>query len=288
MTSSIRWHLKKTARKVIALGHWAARRVWSADHVATAELRVLTYHRFGETFRDPFCVTSSDFAAQMAWLAEQGLAVSRADVDAFVHDGKALKPGSVLVTIDDGCRSVGTIALPILKRYRVPAVVFVSSGNVGRTISQRNQQGETPIEDYMDWSELHELTEFGIEIGSHAVTHRSLGRMPLSEAEKEIQNSRTELERGLGRPVTTFAYPYGTRADFNNAVAKAMKAAGYRLAFTSQHGAIRPNMDAMTLPRIKVEGGDESWLFPAVARGGLDAWRWIDRALWRIQASGRG
>ncbi len=288
MTSSIRWHLKKTARKGVALTHWATHRISNAWESSTSEVRVLTYHRFGEIFRDPFCVSPNDFAMQMAWLAEHGLAVSLADVEAFVHEGKSLKPGSVLVTIDDGCRSVGTIALPILKRYGVPAVVFVSSGNVGRTTSQRNQQGETPIEDYMDWRELHELADSGIEIGSHAVTHRSLARMPLTEAQKEIQNSRTELEQGLGRPITTFAYPYGTLADFNSDVAEAMKAAGYRLAFTSQHGAIRPGMDAMTMPRIKVEGGDESWLFPAVASGGLDAWRWIDRALWRIQASGRG
>ena len=288
MTSSIRWYLKKTARKSIALGHWATHRVRSAAAFSTPELRVLTYHRFGEIFRDPFCVAPKDFDTQMAWLAERGLAVSLADVEAFVYQGKVLKPGSVLVTIDDGCRSVETLALPILKRYRVPAVVFVSSGNIGRTTSQRNQQGETPIEDYMDWRELHQLIDAGLEIGSHAVTHRSLGRMPIGEAAEEIQVSRAELERGLGRPITSFAYPYGTLADFNSSIANAMKAGGYRLAFTSQHGAIRPDMDAMTLPRIKIEGGDESWLFPAVASGGLDAWRWVDRALWRIQASGRG
>jgi peptidoglycan/xylan/chitin deacetylase (PgdA/CDA1 family) len=288
MTSSIRWHLKKTARKSVALGHWATHRIKNTGESLASEVRVLTYHRFGQIFRDPFCVSSNDFAMQMAWLAEHGLAVSLADVEAFVHEGKAVKPGSVLVTIDDGFQSVGTIALPILKRYRIPALVFVSSGNVGRTTSQRNQQGETPIEDYMDWHELCQLVDAGLEIGSHAITHRSLGRMPIGEVEAEIQGSRAKLEQELGRPITAFAYPYGTLADFNDDVAMAIKSCGYRLAFTSQHGAIRQHMDAMTLPRIKVEGGEDPWLFPLMAQGGLDAWRWIDRALWRIQASGRG
>ena len=288
MTSSFRWHLKKTARKSVVLGHWATHRLANTVAPSASEVRVLTYHRFGQIFRDPFCVSPNDFAMQMAWLAENDLAVSLADVEAFVHEGKALKPGSVLVTIDDGFQSVGSLALPILKRYRIPAVVFVSSGNVGRKISQRNRQGETPIENYLDWPDLRQLVDAGIEIGSHAITHRSLGRMPISEAESEIKGSRTNLEQELGTPVTAFAYPYGTLADFNHDIAVAMKSCGYRLAFTSQHGAIRPHMNAMTLPRIKVEGGEDPWLFPLMARGGLDAWRWIDRALWRIQASGRG
>ena len=288
MTSSLRWQIKKTARKGMALCHWASHWVTTAGPQAKPSVRVLTYHRFGKVRRDPFCVAPNDFALQMAWLAERGLAVSLAEVEAFVHHGKQLKHGSVLVTIDDGCSSVGTHALPILKHYNIPSVVFVSSGNIGRKAIEPNQQGELPKEDYMAWSELHSLLDAGVVVGSHAVTHRSLGRMSIGEAEEEILGSRAALERELGKSVTSFAYPYGTRADFNNTVAAVLRRGGYRLAFTSQHGAIRPRMDAMLLPRIKVEGGEGSWLFPLMAQGGLDAWRWIDRALWRIQASGRG
>jgi peptidoglycan/xylan/chitin deacetylase (PgdA/CDA1 family) len=288
MTSSLRWQLKKTARKSMALGHWASNWVTTADADAKVLVRVLTYHRFGQVFRDPFCVSPDDFAVQMAWLAERNLAISLAEIEAFVLHGETLKHGSVLVTIDDGCSSVGTLALPILKRYGIPAVVFVSSGNIGRKADEPNQQGERPLEDYMAWPELHGLLDAGVAIGSHAVTHRSLARMSIAEAEDEILGSRAELERELGQPITSFAYPYGTLADFNDAVAAALRRGGYRLAFTSQHGAICPRMDAMLLPRIKVEGGEGNWLFPLLAQGGLDGWRWIDKALWRVQASGRG
>lgn len=288
MTSSLRWQIKKTARKSIALSHWAANRVKIVNPSVVPLVRVLTYHRFGEIPRDPFCVKPQDFAFQMAWLAERGLVVSLAQLEAFVHHGSQIKPGSVLVTIDDGCRSVGMHALPILKHYGIAAAVFVSSGNVGRKSSDLNQQGELPEEDYMSWRELHGLMDAGIDVGSHAVTHRSLGRMSITEAEDEILRSRADLERELGKPITSFAYPYGTLADFNSAIAAVLQRSGYRLAFTSQHGAIHPNMDAMLLPRIKVEGGEGNWLFPLMAQGGLDAWRWIDRVLWRVQASGRG
>jgi hypothetical protein len=42
-------------------------------------------------------------------------------------------------------------------------------------------------------------------------------------------------------------------------------------------------MPALTLPRVKVEGGDPGWLFPQLCRGRLDCWRLVDRALWRAQ-----
>jgi hypothetical protein len=58
---------------------------------------------------------------------------------------------------------------------------------------------------------------------------------------------------------------------------------GYTTLFTSQHGAIRPGMNPRSLPRIKVEGGEDLALFAAICRGGLDAWRFVDQALWRLQ-----
>jgi peptidoglycan/xylan/chitin deacetylase (PgdA/CDA1 family) len=288
MTSSLRWQLKKTARKSMALSYWAANRITVAKSSSIPSIRVLTYHRFGEIPRDPFCVRPQDFAFQMEWLVERGLAVSLDQVESFVHRGSKIKSGSVLVTIDDGCLSVKTHALPILKRLGIPAVVFVSSGNVGRRSNETNQQGELPQEDYMDWCELQELLNAGIAIGSHAVTHRSLGRVSIAEAADEVMRSRLDLERELGNQITSFAYPYGTLADFNDEVCSVLKRVGYRSAFTSQHGAIYAGMDAMLLPRIKVEGSEGNWLFPLLAQGGLDAWRWIDRMLWRFQASGRG
>jgi hypothetical protein len=89
----------------------------------------------------------------------------------------------------------------------------------------------------------------------------------------------------LGTPVTSFAYPFGTRADYNEATAALLREAGYTCAFTSQHGAIAPGADPLTLPRVKVEGGEGMWMFQSLTRGGLDGWRWIDRTLWSLQAS---
>ena len=44
-------------------------------------------------------------------------------------------------------------------------------------------------------------------------------------------------------------------------------------------------MDALALPRVKVEGGERMWMFRLLVRGGLDAWSLADRTLWRLQAA---
>src|SRR5438046_2877456 len=103
--AAIRWHLKKVARHSIAMGSFATWRAASLKVERNPLLRVLTYHRFGDSVRDPYCVTAPDFDRQMAYLAESGCAVSLLDTEAFLDGRKPLRDGAVLVTIDDGFRS---------------------------------------------------------------------------------------------------------------------------------------------------------------------------------------
>ncbi len=61
----------------------------------------------------------------------------------------------------------------------------------------------------LSWSQLSDLSSAGIEIGAHTRSHRDLRRLSTEEAHEEIAGSRTELEDRLGRPVESFAYPFG-------------------------------------------------------------------------------
>jgi peptidoglycan/xylan/chitin deacetylase (PgdA/CDA1 family) len=285
--SHLRWQLKKAARKSVALGSRAA--LFPAlSHALSGvpRIRVLTYHRFSETPRDPFAVAPRVFEKQMTFLADRGLAVSLADVEAFVRGEKVLKDGSVLVTVDDGYQSLFSKALPILQEYGIPGVAFVTPSELDPY--SRDGGNRVAPEPYLTWDQLAVLADAGIAIGSHAWTHRSLGDLVSSEVEYEAVQSREVLERHLNRPVTAFAYPFGTLADFNADTASVLQRSGYSCAFTSQHGTVRPRSDFFTLPRIKVEGGEGIWLFRLLVYGGLDGWRWIDRTLWRLQATDHG
>jgi peptidoglycan/xylan/chitin deacetylase (PgdA/CDA1 family) len=280
MSTSIspsRWVAKKAARRGLAAAAFASGSL-AARALVSRVARVLTYHRFGEIPRDPFCVPARVFESQMRWLADSGRAVSLADLRDFLAGSRAIPNGSVLVTIDDGCRSLHRIALPILQRWRIPAVAFVTTGLIGAA----EGEGEAP-EPYLDWSELAELCAAGVEIGSHSHSHRSFGRISAAEMQEEAQRSRDGLSQRLGRAIASFAYPFGTRADFGPAAEEILGRAGYELVFHSMHGSIRAGMDPLRLPRIKVEGGEGLWMFRRACDGALDAWRAVDWALWRLQ-----
>ncbi|MBN2474305.1 MAG: polysaccharide deacetylase family protein [Pirellulales bacterium] len=280
-----RWFLKKAARKGLAAVSWASG--WLAARRRTSagpRVRVLTYHRFGRSIHDPFCVAQDDFDAQMRWLAKRRLAVSLADLEAFLAGETTLPDGSVLVTVDDGFRSVYTHMLPVLKRHSIPAVAYVTPSLI-RESDDLGAGGEPAEADeaYLTWGELRRLADEGVAIGSHGWTHRSLGRMGPVEVRREAIRSKEVLEDRLERRIASLAYPYGTRADFTPTTGNVLAETGYTTAFTSQHGAIRPGSDPIELPRIKVEGGEGLWVFQLLCQGAMDGWRLVDRTLSRLQ-----
>ncbi|MCC6848711.1 MAG: polysaccharide deacetylase family protein [Deltaproteobacteria bacterium] len=276
---ALRWWIKKAARAWFALAAVAMRSVLPRG---ATSVRALTYHRFGDARRDPFCVSAEEFDRQMGWLAREKLAVSLDDLEAFLRGDRILPPDAVLVTVDDGNPCVLACAAPIAERHGIPLVSFVPAGELATDAAAR--AADVPSRDArLTTSEISELASHGIAIGSHALTHRSLARLPEETQRTEAERSRTVLESLTGRPVAAFAYPYGTRADYDERTAATLRGAGYRLAFTSQHGAITRGSDPLSLPRVKVEGGEGLWMFRAIVHGAMDGWRWVDRWLWRLQ-----
>ncbi len=271
--ADLRWFAKKGARRAMAAvaGPLVARR-------RTKLVRVLTYHRFAHRPRDPFAVSPDCFERQIAALAASGRAIGLDRLMAFVGGDAGLPRHAVLVTIDDGAASTLEIAAPILRRHAVPAVAFVTAGRIG-------QPARDQPERFLDRDEIASLPAFGIDIGSHASEHCSLGRAGALELAHQLSGSKQTLEVLLDREVFAFAYPFGTRADFSWLSRRHAAAAGYRACFTSQHGPIAVGADALMLPRIKIEGGDPMSVFESACSGGLDPWLLVDRTLNRLQAA---
>jgi peptidoglycan/xylan/chitin deacetylase (PgdA/CDA1 family) len=274
---TLRWYIKKASRKGVATVYGAKVLLERAVGLRAKCARLLTYHRFGESHGDAFCVSPHEFERQVAMLARQGRAVSLQDLISHVSKEREIPQDACLITIDDGMLSTLTHALPILEKWKVPAVAFVSSGLVGKSIPDMPER-------YMGWDELRQLIASGlVEVGSHAHTHRSLGNMGLEDARFEARISKETLEENLGVPIRCFAYPFGTKGDFSSATDSALREAGYEIAFNSMHGAIRRDMPRFSLPRVKIEGGEGLLWFSLISRGALDAWRIVDNNLWRLQ-----
>ena len=154
----------------------------------------------------------------------------------------SLPPRPVLVTFDDGYRSVLTEALPVLERYEVPAVVFGCAEPIERgerfwfdALGAR--AGESAVEAakalrYAEWravaeswrepahqddplaplspDELRQLSAHPlIEVGNHTARHPILARGTAAEQQREIEDGRERLQALTGKPILAFAYPNG-------------------------------------------------------------------------------
>ena len=80
--------------------------------------RILTYHNFPPSGVD-------NFVAQCEHIRRWYNPVSLDQVAAFVREGKALPRNAVALTIDDGYRDFYLQAYPVLRRFSIPATVFL-------------------------------------------------------------------------------------------------------------------------------------------------------------------
>jgi peptidoglycan/xylan/chitin deacetylase (PgdA/CDA1 family) len=106
----------------------------------------------------------------------------------------------------------------------------------------------------MTWDQIREMSQHGIEFGSHSVTHPILSMLTSDELQYELQSSRARIESQTSKPAHVLAYPVGGRSAFNPEVKRAAKAAGYRLAVSYLKGVENPRAwDPFEIRRVHVE-----------------------------------
>lgn len=215
---------------------------------------ILMYHVVDEP-RSPrearFCVRPADFARQMASLRSLGY---RPVALEEIVDGTA-GPDAVAVTFDDGFEATCENAPAVLRACDIPATLFAVSQRLGRDNDWMHSRG-LPRRPLASASRLRGLARAGVAIGSHSRTHPRLTELAPAELQREVAQSRDELEDLLGQAVRTFAYPYGA---YDGRVRDAVQAAGYRAACSTRPGFNREAEDRFALRRIDVFGGDALW-----------------------------
>lgn len=108
--------------------------------------------------------------------------------------------------------------------------------------------------------EVVALAEGGmVDIGGHTVSHPRLSTLPLRAQFSEMREGKTRLESLLGRPVTSFSYPFGGPPDFTLGSMAMARLAGFRLACANYPGRVHRFSPTFALPRFIVRDwpGDE-------------------------------
>ena len=101
----------------------------------------------------------------------------------------------------------------------------------------------------MTWEEIKEMHENGISFGAHTVTHTILSNLSIKELRKEIFLSKKLIEENIGTEVKTFAYPNGSKKDFNETTKSLLREAGYSCAVTTIFGTNSMDQDCFELRR---------------------------------------
>ena len=95
-----------------------------------------------------------------------------------------------------------------------------------------------------------------VDIGAHTVAHPVLSALPSVDQRDEVKRSKVCLEEILGRPVTSFAYPYGARSDYTAETVAIVRDVGYDHACSNFEGLVRQGTDPWQLPRFLVRDWD--------------------------------
>ena len=196
------------------------------------------YHRFNDGRYPTTNTTTKDFEFHLKYLADHGFRiVNYSDAIAYLKSNGPTQK-TACITIDDGYTSFYKHGLPLLKKYKMPATLFINTKTVGGG-------------DYMDWSELKNAMSNGIEIGNHSHSHDYFLNKPAAERytifKEEIELTQNLINKNLGITPTIFSFPYG---EFDQQMMSIVKEAGFIAAAAQNSGVMYDNMDFFLTPRF--------------------------------------
>jgi peptidoglycan/xylan/chitin deacetylase (PgdA/CDA1 family) len=112
----------------------------------------------------------------------------------------------------------------------------------------------TPL--FINWDQAKEMSDNGMHIGSHTLSHTILSHLPETSQANEIIKSKKRIEARLNKEVTSIAYPVGGRTAFTETTQKLTQEANYKLAFSFIPGVIHSfeKNERFQFKRLPVDG----------------------------------
>jgi peptidoglycan/xylan/chitin deacetylase (PgdA/CDA1 family) len=233
--------------------------------------RILCFHGINEIPTSQYAVSASNFREQMRFLKENYEIVSMDQLVTLLQNSQPIPSRVVAVTVDDGFQDFYVYGFPILRQYAIPATVFLPTGFIDGDIEDEKKQ-KLPQSEFLSWDQIREMHKFGIDFGSHTISHNSLPSLTQPEIQHELEYSKSRLESELDEPVKGFAYPYGTFRNIDTGIEKIIANSGYSWALTSVSGLNSKGLNPFSLRRTVIERDDGIAGFKRALKGALDGW----------------
>jgi peptidoglycan/xylan/chitin deacetylase (PgdA/CDA1 family) len=197
---------------------------------------VLMYHRFEENKYPSTNIRMADFIKHIDLIKKKN--IKFIDPNDFENDLiNKKKTKKILLTIDDGFKSFYKNAWPLLKKQKIPFILFVNTREVGSN-------------GYMNWDEINEIAkEKFVHIGNHSFSHEYLVDMKNQEIIDDVKQARIDLKDNIGYNSSFFSYPFG---EYSNNFKTIIKNFGFKYAFGQHSGVVDETKDFYELPRFPI------------------------------------
>lgn len=196
-------------------------------------LKILAYHRILPEARNALSVHTRDFEKHIRFFIKNGweCLTLRELSDLYLKKNRKLDRKIFVITFDDGYRNNYEHAYPILRKYGIRATIFLTVDYIGKHKPFYWDKSHLPgiiTDDYpLDWDEVCEMKKYGIEFGSHTLTHLELANIRLDDARRQICESKAILDSKLSQNTVSFCYPKGS---MNENICRLVKEANYEIA----------------------------------------------------------
>ena len=194
------------------------------------------YHRFEENKYPSTNIRINDFKEHIELIKRDGIKfVNPSDFENELNNNK--KERKVLITIDDGYQSFYDNAWPILKRDKIPFILFVSTREVGK-------------KGYMSWEDIREIEKYDfVEIGNHSHTHDYLIDFIDQEIKNDLKKSINIFKNELGKNSAFFSYPFG---EYSTNLKNIVIELGFKYAFGQHSGVVDYTKNFFEMPRFPI------------------------------------
>ncbi len=245
------------------LGVWISL-AWGA--AIDKKVPVLCYHRFSNGELDSMSIKTSSFEEQIGWLKTHGYTVIPLDTAAQYLQGKikSIPAKSVVITVDDGHKSVYSDMAPIVKKYKIPVTLFIYPSAISNAKYA------------MTWEQLRELesTKF-FRVESHTYWHPNFKKEKkmlsaeeyAKSVDKQLNGSKKKLEERMGHEIKYLAWVFGI---YDDALLVDAKKAGYGAAFTIDRKHASSADNPMALGRYMVVSKHDLKAFERMVDGTED------------------
>jgi len=213
----------------------------------SARVPILMYHYISapppnaDRLRINLSVTPEAFERQLQYLQANGYTTIRLyDLHAHLTTGRPLPRKPIILTFDDGYRDHYEHAFPLLKKYGMHGTFFITTDfiNFGNP-------------NHLTWEMVKEMAAAGMDIESHARTHRDLRKRSFQFLVWEILGPIEQITAHTGKRPRFFCYPSGR---YDEAVIRVLRSVETWGAVTTEHGYVHTLANAMTWRRLRVHG----------------------------------